>query len=225
MKRLITSLIALLICSGAIAQNNPKEVKLKNSIDSVSYAIGVSVASSLKEGFGSDLDVKILASAIQDVLDNRAAMTNDDSQTIIHAYLKNRKQTIFEEKDRKSKEFFEKLQENKDIKFCESGIYYSIIEEGEGEIIKDGDTVIVNYELTRIDGEVIDSSEEPFEFKCTSSTLIAGFYQGILLARKGTVITLYIPYSLGYKEYGSGPIEPYEDLIFNIEVLDVNPKQ
>lgn len=39
----------------------------------------------------------------------------------------------------------------------------------------------------------------------------------------GSKWVVYIPYSAGYGAQKTGPIEPFSNLIFTIELLEVNP--
>src|SRR5690554_5746073 len=71
MKRLFFSITATLLLMTACAQTNNKSAKagkatLQTELDSVSYAIGLSVASSLKNQ-GIEMNADVVAKAIQNV--------------------------------------------------------------------------------------------------------------------------------------------------------------
>ena len=51
--------------------------------------------------------------------------------------------------------------------------------------------------------------------------MIPGFEEGISLIGKGGKIKVFIPYYQAYGKKGRGPIPPYSDLVFDIELLDV----
>ena len=114
----------------------------------------------------------------------------------------------------------------KDVKTTKSGLLYKIENAGKGEAIKATDTVKVHYTGKLTNGKVFDSSVErgqPVEFQLNQ--VIPGWTEGLQLVKKGGKIQLVIPPALGYGKQGAGAsIPPNSTLIFDVEVLDVNPK-
>ena len=114
----------------------------------------------------------------------------------------------------------------KDVKTTKSGLLYKIENAGKGEAIKATDTVKVHYIGKLPNGKVFDSSMErgqPVEFQLNQ--VIPGWTEGLQLVKKGGKIQLVIPPELGYGKQGAGAsIPPNSTLIFDVEVLDVNPK-
>lgn len=114
----------------------------------------------------------------------------------------------------------------KDVKTTKSGLLYKIENAGKGEAIKATDTVKVHYTGKLPNGKVFDSSVErgqPVEFQLNQ--VIPGWTEGLQLVKKGGKIQLVIPPALGYGKQGAGAsIPPNSTLIFDVEVLDVNPK-
>ena len=114
----------------------------------------------------------------------------------------------------------------KDVKTTKSGLLYKIENAGKGEAIKATDTVKVHYTGKLPNGKVFDSSVErgqPVEFQLNQ--VIPGWTEGLQLVKKGGKIQLVIPPALGYGKQGAGAsIPPTSTLIFDVEVLDVNPK-
>ena len=114
----------------------------------------------------------------------------------------------------------------KDVKTTKSGLLYKIENAGKGEAIKATDTVKVQYTGKLPNGKVFDSSVErgqPVEFQLNQ--VIPGWTEGLQLVKKGGKIQLVIPPALGYGKQGAGAsIPPNSTLIFDVEVLDVNPK-
>jgi len=106
-----------------------------------------------------------------------------------------------------------------------SGLQYEVITEGTGAKPAATDVVKVHYAGKLIDGTEFDSSikrGEPIEFPL--NRVIKGWTEGLQLMREGGKYRLYIPYELGYGERGAGSqIPPYATLIFEIELIKVNP--
>lgn len=103
-----------------------------------------------------------------------------------------------------------------------------LIREGSGVPAEDGDTVIVDYTGMIIgDGEVFDTSYTrgvPLDFPIGRGGVIAGWDQGLLGARAGSLLRLDIPTELAYGDNPPGDqIEPGDALSFNVEVRAVVP--
>lgn len=99
-----------------------------------------------------------------------------------------------------------------------------IIKQGNGEIPKKGETVIVHYEGFLEDGKKFDSSRDrnkPFEFRAGVGEVIKGWDEGVLNLPIGTRAMLLIPADLGYGSRAIGPIPANATLYFDIEVIGV----
>ena len=96
---------------------------------------------------------------------------------------------------------------------------------GTGAPPKPTDTVKVNYTGALIDGTVFDSSErqgKPGEFVLNS--VIAGWTEGLQKIGKGGKMRLFVPPQLGYGDDGRPGIPPGSVLVFEVELLDINPR-
>jgi len=113
-----------------------------------------------------------------------------------------------------------------EVQSTPTGIYYQLIEEGEGELAKWGDWVTVNYKGYTLDGQVFDSSYKkgkPLEFYI--GNMIAGWNEGLELMRPGGKALFLIPSDLGYGEKGfRKAIAPNTVLAFEVELLAVTQK-
>jgi FKBP-type peptidyl-prolyl cis-trans isomerase FkpA len=109
-----------------------------------------------------------------------------------------------------------------DYKRSESGLYYLIEEEGEGEYIKFTDEVSFTYIGKLLDGTVFDQQFErkPVTFKVQQ--LIEGWKEAMLYLKKGEKAKLLIPPHLGYGDYQLDAIPQHSILYFEIEVREVN---
>jgi FKBP-type peptidyl-prolyl cis-trans isomerase FkpA len=101
---------------------------------------------------------------------------------------------------------------------------------GTGAEATPGKHVTVNYtgwlylpDAPQHHGEQFDSSvgRKPFTFQLGSGMVIPGWDQGVAGMKVGGKRTLVIPATLGYGAEGGGPIPPNANLIFDVELLDV----
>jgi len=125
-----------------------------------------------------------------------------------------------------SAEFFANLKGRDGVKSSPSGLFYKVIEAGSDVKPSLEDTVLVHYKGTLIDGTIFDSSYdrgEPASFPLNG--VVAGFGEGLTKVGAGGKIVLYIPSSLGYGDNprAGGPIKPGDTLIFECELIEVNP--
>lgn len=106
-----------------------------------------------------------------------------------------------------------------------SGLTYLITHRGNGRKPKAGETVLVHYTGTLIDGKKFDSSHdrhEPLAFSLGIKQVIQGWDEGIALLGIGDQAILIIPPALGYGEKGAGNvIPPNSTLVFFVELVDI----
>ena len=109
-------------------------------------------------------------------------------------------------------------------KTTSSGLKYHIIEEGEGEKAKTGQTVKVQYYGALNNGDQFDNSftrGQPIEFALGQGMVIKGWDEGLTLMNKGTKGFLFIPAELGYGDQAQAQIPANSELIFYIELEDI----
>jgi FKBP-type peptidyl-prolyl cis-trans isomerase len=109
------------------------------------------------------------------------------------------------------------------------GLEYEIIKPGKGKIAQVGQRVQVHYtgwlNEAGKKGKKFDSSvdrRKPFVFGLGQGMVIRGWDEGVAGMKVGEKRTLFIPAALGYGARGAGGvIPPNADLIFDVELLDV----
>jgi FKBP-type peptidyl-prolyl cis-trans isomerase FkpA len=99
------------------------------------------------------------------------------------------------------------------------GFFYRIITQGTGATPTLASTVTFKYTGTLTNGAVFDQSTTGVTF--VLSQLILGFRRGMPLIQKGGSIMLYLPPSLGYGCNATGGIPPGSNLIFSVDLIDV----
>jgi FKBP-type peptidyl-prolyl cis-trans isomerase len=120
--------------------------------------------------------------------------------------------------------FFAKLKDNKAVTLLPSGLGYEVVRAGTGPSPKATDTVKVHYEGRFLDGTVFDSSVErgePAEFPLDG--VIPAWTEGLQKTSKGGKIRLYVPAKLAYGDQGRPGMPPAATLLFDVELLEINP--
>lgn len=103
-----------------------------------------------------------------------------------------------------------------------SGLQYKVIKEGNGAKPTATDRVTVHYKGTLMDGTTFDSSidrGEPATFGV--GQVIKGWTEALELMPVGSKWMLYIPYDLAYGSRDQGVIKPFSNLIFEVELIDI----
>jgi FKBP-type peptidyl-prolyl cis-trans isomerase len=106
-----------------------------------------------------------------------------------------------------------------------SGLTYVITSRANGRRPKIGETVLVHYTGTLVDGTKFDSSQdrqEPIAFPLGRGAVIKGWDEGIAQLGIGDSAVLIVPPQLGYGEKGAGGvIPPNATLVFVVKLVDV----
>ncbi|RPD51394.1 FKBP-type peptidyl-prolyl cis-trans isomerase [Paracnuella aquatica] len=110
------------------------------------------------------------------------------------------------------------------------GTYVQVLQPGAGTQITDGKGVSLMYKGQTLEGKVFDTNmddtfkhTDPLTFVVGASPMIKGFEEGVRGLSKGSKARLFIPSSLAYGANPPSPdIKPNENLVFDIEILDVN---
>ena len=193
--------------------------------DKVSYAVGLSIAESLKSQQLGGLDLDLLKDGIQDIFEERELKINpQEANGLIQSYLEEANSAAFGENKEKGIAFLEENKNKEGVSITSSGLQYEIIQEGSGNKPSATDNVTVHYHGTLIDGTVFDSSTErgtPASFGVNQ--VIPGWTEALQLMSVGAKFKLYIPQELAYgaNPHPGGPIKPYSALIFDVELIEI----
>ncbi|ELY4597510.1 FKBP-type peptidyl-prolyl cis-trans isomerase [Cronobacter malonaticus] len=223
------------------AQQTPaaadSKAAFQNDDQKAAYALGASLGrymeNSLKEQekLGIKLDKNQLIAGVQDAFADKSKLSDQEIEQTLQAFetrVKGAAQAKVEkdatENEAKGKAFRDKFAKEKGVKTSSTGLLYKVEKEGTGAAPKESDTVVVNYKGTLIDGQEFDNSYkrgEPLSFRLDG--VIPGWTEGLKNIKKGGKIKLVIPPELAYGKNGVPGIPANSTLVFDVELLDINP--
>ena len=114
----------------------------------------------------------------------------------------------------------------------ERGVFVAVTSPGEGPTVDSGKFVSVNYTGKSFPSDK-DKTEKVFEtnvgkapiqFVINGGQVIPGWDEGLKLLKKGGKATLYVPATMAYGQQPGPSGKPFENLIFDVEVVDVADK-
>lgn len=232
-KTLLSATLAGLVLSGTAAPVLAADPSLDSEEKKVSYSMGLIFGQRMQSDIPG-IDSETFIEGIRDGLEGAdPKMSETEIRETLQSYQRKQQQLQMEQIQelaqnnlKASEEFLAENAEREGVKTTESGLQYEVIEEGSGESPTADDRVKVHYEGTLIDGTVFDSSRErgePVTFKL--SDVIPGWTEGLQLMKEGGRVKLYLPPELAYGPGGNRSIGPNQALIFEVELLEVNPEE
>ena len=197
---------------------------MKNSIDSVSYAIGMSLASFYKEQGITSVNTSMVTRALNDAMKGqKTLLTQEQCNMSISNYLQELKREKSAAARKVGEEFLAANKTKPGVITLPSGMQYQVVQEGTGPIPALTDTVKCHYHGTLIDGTIFDSSVKrgtPIDFPVTG--VIKGWVEILQIMPVGSKWKLFIPADLAYGDSQAGPyIAPGSTLIFDLELISI----
>lgn len=220
MKTITGVAAALLLATSALGA----DVKLESDTDKEVYTLGISVARNLGMFNLTDDELKVFQVGLVDGLKNEKPKV--DLETYgpkLQEFAKARASASAEVEKKSGEDFLKKAESEKGAVKSASGLVYSELAAGKGDVPATTSTVKVNYRGTLRDGTVFDSSyerKEPVTFALNQ--VIPCWTEGLQKMRVGGKAKLVCPASIGYGDRGAPPlIKPGSTLVFEVELLEI----
>ncbi len=210
--------------SATAAAHPATPVALKTTQDSLSYAIGLSVANFYKQQNISNINTALVMRAINDVNKNgKLILDEQQANACIVGYMQKMKAEKSASARKQGMEFLAANKTKPGVVTTASGLQYTVLKAGTGPKPALTDMVRVHYHGTLIDGKVFDSSVdrgEPIELAVNG--VIPGWTEALQMMPVGSKWKLFIPSNLAYGDQQAGPmIAPGSTLVFDVELLDI----
>jgi FKBP-type peptidyl-prolyl cis-trans isomerase FklB len=202
----------------------------KTNTDSVSYAIGMRIAQTLKAQGFTNINMSLFEKAMNDVKLNKPALLADAAiQECIGRFQE--KVNAVKEKENAAKSAGPKREgaaflatngKRSGVVTLPSGLQYEVIKTGTDNTKPTlASTVTCHYTGSLINGTVFETSvgQEPITFPL--GNVIRGWQEALQLMTVGSKWKLYIPSDLAYGDNPrpGGAIQPGDTLIFEVELI------
>ncbi|WP_251358845.1 FKBP-type peptidyl-prolyl cis-trans isomerase [Kangiella sp. TOML190] len=223
-----------------------KNLELTDLNQKAAYSIGQNFSKQMTSNFGSlkeygiEIDTALVVQGIKDGFEGKGQFDEKQLAANMQEFQANLQTKMKAQQDKLAAEAKVKAEEAKaagdayraeyakkdGVKTTESGLMYKVVTKGNGGAKpKVEDTVQVHYKGTFIDGEEFDSSysrNQPTTFPLGG--VIKGWTEGLQLMEVGDKFEFVIPADIAYGEHGSSRIPGNSTLVFEVELLNINPK-
>lgn len=226
--------ILALALSSVIAAPALQAQEITTEEQKLSYGLGLVLGQRLKTDF-DQLDFELLKQGIEVVFSGGEPLMSQQAvaETLQAFQMKKVEEqqqaqaALAAENKEKGDQYRAENGNKAGVLTTESGLQIETLAEGEGANPTAEDSVRVHYRGTLIDGQEFDSSYgrgEPVTFPLQG--VIKGWTEGLQLMKKGGKARLVIPAELAYGPGGAGEmIGPNATLVFEVELLDINPEE
>jgi FKBP-type peptidyl-prolyl cis-trans isomerase FklB len=234
MKKYVFLITISLSCVQLFAQSKKKAaphgspsastVKLNNQTDSLSYSIGILVASFYKQQGITQINQAMVNRAISDKMKGDSTLLSEQQcNQVLMGYVEKVKADKASVAKKAGIAFLAENKTKPGVMTTASGLQYLVLKEGTGPKPAATDKVKCNYEGKLLDGTVFDSSTKqghPIEFNVNG--VIPGWTEALQLMNTGSKYRLFVPSTLAYGDQQMGQdIKPGSTLIFDVELLEI----
>jgi FKBP-type peptidyl-prolyl cis-trans isomerase FklB len=195
---------------------------LKNSLDSFSYAIGLSIANFYKAQGVEAINTQLVVKALNDFKANKPLLTEEQINTTIVNFMQAARSEKAAGNKKAGQAFLAENKKKPGVVTLPSGLQYLVLQEGNGPKPTLSDNVKCHYVGSFIDGSVFESSynnNQPATFGV--GQVIRGWTEALQLMPVGSKWRLFIPSDLAYGDIDRGAIPPGSTLIFDVELLEI----
>lgn len=232
MKRTLLA-AALLVSLPALAAEKAANTAYTKEDDKAAYSIGYFTGKANAQHL-EQLNVDAYVAGFRDAYAKRQpVMSEDEMKGVLEAFKQKiaaeayaRAKKEADENKQKATDFLAANAKKPGVTTTASGLQYEVITQGTGAKPTASDVVKVHYTGTFPDGSVFDSSVqrgEPATFR--ADQVIPGWTEALQLMPVGSKYRIFLPPELGYGEQGAGPIPANSALVFEVELLGIEPSE
>lgn len=192
-----------------------------------SYSLGLSIGESLRRTSvdASSISTERVMQGLHDALAGKATFGPADEQKV-RALIVGARAHLANTNHAAARTFLARNGKKSGVVTTASGLEYQVVKPGQGSAPKSGDTVTVNYRGTLLNGTEFDSSYkrgQPASFPV--DRVIPGWQEALKLMKPGAKWRIYVPPQLAYDLNSPPPIPPGSMLIFDVDLIGIQPPQ
>ena len=231
MKKTPFLLLAVATASFSIlsCQSNTERATLNSQRDTLSWAMGMSLAETTKSNF-YDFDEEVVLKAFKSFLAGREQPISQQEYEDACAYsgflaaAESRRQDQQQSTDnaKRQEETFAKLLAQKpDLKQAPQGFYYEVLREGKGPKATEGKRIEFDFKgINMFTGEVIEQTygKRGSVVHVLGKPMFEGIFEGLQLMNAGSQFRFYFPFE---KVVGARGIPPYTPVIYEVELHNI----
>ena len=108
------------------------------------------------------------------------------------------------------------------------GLVYIPLLKGNGKYPQKGDKVAFHYIGYYLNGDVFDSSYDrayPLIVELGNGQMIKGMESALLKMDKGAKSKIIVPFYLAYDDMENAPVMPFSNLVFELELIDIDSRK
>lgn len=208
----------------AYGQNKMTGATPTSGSDSLSYALGVQVASFYKMQGVDSVNSSQIKKAFDDVYSGKNTLSPEEAGSLLQQKMQEIMMSKVNKVKAESERFLAENKKKEGVITLPSGLQYEILEKGEGAVPGPEDRVKAHYTGKLLNGKEFDNSYkrgEPLELSVGG--VIKGWQEALQLMPVGSKWKLFIPSDLAYGDRGAGggEIPGGSALIFTIELLEI----
>lgn len=232
MRRYLWIFVVGLLIQTSCRNKRTVDVGLRTRLDTISYSIGIVYGQNLHgDGFDT-INPWVIARGFDDLLDKKELLIGKEEakSILLEQYARIKKAQLlskFGDVKAEGEKFLEENKKKDGVIVLPSGLQYKVLKEGKGKSPDKNDIVRVFYKGSFINGEVFDKHEDGDPIVFGVNRVIRGWTEALQLMKPGSKWKLFVPYELGYgKEFRpNSDIVPYSVLIFELELVSVDPRE
>jgi FKBP-type peptidyl-prolyl cis-trans isomerase FklB len=194
-----------------------------------SYGLGYKLGSSLQHQKTS-IDVEAYVQGLREALAGAASQVSEPEIRAAVSGLRDRALAAKKADDNiKAAEnrvagqaFLDTNRKQEGVRLLPSGLQYKVLNAGAGRSPRVGDTVVVNYRGTLVDGtEFANTYKRKKAVVLTLDQVIPAWKEALPMMKEASKWQLAVPSELGYGARGGPGIGPESTLVFEVELLGV----
>jgi FKBP-type peptidyl-prolyl cis-trans isomerase FklB len=190
-----------------------------------SYDIGLMLGSQLEHnGVAPIVSVDAVIRGLKDAVGGRAVTAQERDAAL--RFMRDAREALTEKNRAAGREFLERNAKEPGVLSMPSGLQYRVLNKGDSNAKSPGptDQVTVRYRASLADGTVFDRSDthdRPAMFRVNS--VFKGWQEAFVAMKPGAKWQLFVPPELGYGANSPPGVPPGAVLIYELELLQVEP--